>query len=272
MPKISIITVNLNNVNGLNKTIESVICQTFTDYEYLIIDGGSTDGSVDVIKKSANRITYWVSEPDNGIYNAMNKGILQAKGEYLQFLNSGDCLVNENILAKVFEIPRTDDIIYGHLNYVYDKGCIVHKMPEEQQLSLQYFFNHTIGHSSAFIARRLFNDNLYDESYMIGADKKFFIEKIVIKNCTVRHIDEVIVNFDTKGISSDPHYKARRNEEEDRTFSLLFPPCIVKDYEFYKNNSSYIRELGNIKRYKFSYFGFKILVRLTRFYQKYFSS
>jgi len=83
--KLSIITVNLNNAAGLQKTIESVITQTFTDYEYIIIDGGSTDGSVDVIKQHADKITYWVSEPDKGIYNAMNKGILQAKGEYCLF-------------------------------------------------------------------------------------------------------------------------------------------------------------------------------------------
>jgi glycosyltransferase involved in cell wall biosynthesis len=270
--KLSIITINLSNKDGLRKTIKSVVNQTYTDYEYIVIDGGSADGSVEIIKEYGEKITHWVSEPDNGIYNAMNKGILQAKGEYLQFLNSGDSLVNENILEKVFAIPRTADIIYGHMNYVYDKGIRVNKMPEKQQLSLQYFFNHTIAHSSAFIARRLFSDNLYDESYMIGADKKFFIERIIIQNCTVQHLDEIVVNFDTKGISSNPDYKARRNEEEDRTFSLLFPPRIVKDYKYYKHNSTDISELGNIKRYKFSYFGFKILVRLTRFYQKYFSS
>jgi len=269
--KLSIITINLNNASGLRKSIESVVTQTYTDYEYIVIDGGSSDGSADVIIKYANRITYWVSEPDKGIYNAMNKGILQANGEYLQFLNSGDCLVNENILAKVFETLRTDDIIYGHLNYVYEKGIRIHKMPEEKQLSLQYFFNHTIAHSAAFIARRLFSDNLYDESYMIGADKKFFIEKIIIQNCTVQNLDEVIVNFDTKGISSNPDYKVRKNEEEDRTFSLLFPPRIVKDYEFYKNSSSEIRALRNIKKYKVSYLGFRILMRLTQLYQKYLS-
>ncbi|MDR2910496.1 MAG: glycosyltransferase [Bacteroidales bacterium] len=94
--KLSIITINLNNVAGLQKTIESVVKQTFTDYEYIVIDGGSTDGSADIIKQHANKITYWVSEPDKGIYNAMNKGIRVAKGEYCLFLNSGDWLINSN--------------------------------------------------------------------------------------------------------------------------------------------------------------------------------
>ncbi len=118
MVKLSIITVNLNNSAGLRKTIESIVKQTFKDFEYIIIDGGSTDGSAEVIKEFADKITYWVSEPDKGIYNAMNKGILHAKGEYLLFLNSGDWLADDDLLSKVFCEPRTADIIYGHMNFV----------------------------------------------------------------------------------------------------------------------------------------------------------
>jgi len=113
-PKLSIITVNLNNAEGLRKTIESVVSQTYTDYEYIIIDGGSTDGCVEIIKQYEDKITYWVSEPDKGIYNAMNKGILKAKGEYCQFLNSGDWLIKESILHDIFSILPIADIIYGN--------------------------------------------------------------------------------------------------------------------------------------------------------------
>ena len=101
MPKLSIITINLNNAQGLEKTIKSVVSQTYSDYEYIIIDGASTDGSVDVIQEYRNKITYWVSEPDTGIYNAMNKGILKATGEYCQFLNSGDILVDNNVTERM---------------------------------------------------------------------------------------------------------------------------------------------------------------------------
>ena len=111
--KLSIITVNLNNLEGLKKTYESVVCQTFTDYEWLVIDGGSTDGSREFIEQHQNKFAYWCSEPDKGIYNAMNKGIVRAKGEYLNFMNSGDCFVKKETLAGVFGEERKVDILYG---------------------------------------------------------------------------------------------------------------------------------------------------------------
>ena len=100
--KLSIITINYNNREGLKRTIESVVNQTFTDFEWILIDGGSTDGSKELIEQYSNRFSYWVSEPDNGIYNAMNKGLRAAKGDYLQFLNSGDRLYNAQSLASCF--------------------------------------------------------------------------------------------------------------------------------------------------------------------------
>ena len=96
--KYSIITVNFNNKEGLLKTIESVIHQTFRDFEFIIIDGGSTDGSVDVLKEYSSQINYWVSEPDGGIYQGMNKGLRQAKGDYVNFMNSGDCFYSASVL------------------------------------------------------------------------------------------------------------------------------------------------------------------------------
>ena len=98
--KLSIITVNLNNLEGLKKTYESVVCQTFTDYEWLVIDGGSTDGSREFIEQHQDKFAYWCSEPDKGIYNAMNKGIVKAKGEYLNFMNSGDCFASSFVVAS----------------------------------------------------------------------------------------------------------------------------------------------------------------------------
>lgn len=111
--KLSIITINLNNKDGLEKTIESVVSQTFTDYEFIIIDGGSTKGDVELIKEYENKISYWVSEKDSGIYNAQNKGIKQARGEYLYFLNSGDALYENTTLEKVFKNDPHDPFICG---------------------------------------------------------------------------------------------------------------------------------------------------------------
>ena len=111
--QLSIITINYNNGDGLQRTIESVIKQNFKSYEYIVIDGGSTDKSIDVIKRNKNHINYWISEPDTGIYNAMNKGIRKATGEYLIMINSGDVLVNEDVLDTVFKKNNNSDIIYG---------------------------------------------------------------------------------------------------------------------------------------------------------------
>ena len=229
--KLSIITINLNNRTGLLRTIESVIHQTFTDYEYIVIDGGSTDGSVGVIKEFTDKITYWVSEPDKGIYNAMNKGTLQARGEYLQFLNSGDWLVDDMVLEKVFSVPRSADIVYGHLNLVNPGEIKVHKALNEEELSLAYFFNDTIAHPSSFLARRLFSDCLYDENLKIAADKKFLIEKIILQNCSIQQIDLVLVNFNTEGISHNASSREMVKSEHEKIFSQIIPHRIVKDYE-----------------------------------------
>ena len=111
MPKLSIITVNLNNREGLRKTAESVVSQTYKDYEWIVIDGGSTDGSKELIEQYAEHISYWVSEPDKGIYNAMNKGIRQAHGEYFLFLNSGDSLCDDDIVESFCVGNFKEDIV-----------------------------------------------------------------------------------------------------------------------------------------------------------------
>ena len=123
--KYSIITVNYNNKDGLRKTIESVIHQTFRDFEFIVIDGGSTDGSAEVLKEYDAQIDYWVSEPDNGVYYAMNKGTRQAHGDYLNFMNSGDCLYDEKVLEHLSAKGLSADIIVGrdyHFNETTQQG------------------------------------------------------------------------------------------------------------------------------------------------------
>ena len=111
--KYSIITINYNNCDGLEKTIQSVINQSYQNFEFIIIDGGSTDSSVEVIKKYSNKIDYWISEPDKGIYHAMNKGIIQAHGEYLNFMNSGDLFYDNDVLKDISIKIDLKDIIIG---------------------------------------------------------------------------------------------------------------------------------------------------------------
>ena len=112
MQKLSIITINYNNFEGLNRTLKSVINQNLKNFEYIVIDGGSTDGSKELIEKYADKISYWVSEPDRGIYHAMNKGIVKASGEYLLFMNSGDLFYNNFILNEVIDDISKYDLIY----------------------------------------------------------------------------------------------------------------------------------------------------------------
>lgn len=113
-PLISVVTVSYNAVTTIEKTILSVINQNYSNIEYIVIDGGSIDGTVDIIKKYADKITYWVSEPDKGIYDAMNKGIIVATGEWINFMNTGDTFYNENVFSEIFELNSyTEDVISG---------------------------------------------------------------------------------------------------------------------------------------------------------------
>jgi glycosyltransferase involved in cell wall biosynthesis len=232
MPHLSIITVNLNNSNGLRKTIESVINQTFTDFEYIIIDGSSIDGSVDVIREYASKVTYWITEPDIGIFNAMNKGIIQAKGEYLQFLNSGDWFPDVTILQKLFSVDYDSDILYGDANYIYENGIKkLHHVGPEEEITLAYFLKNTLAHQATFIRKHLFSSELYDENFKIVSDWKFFMDRIIFKNCSIKRIDLVIINFDMSGIGSQPSHLIIHNSEREKVISQLVPDRIAKDYK-----------------------------------------
>ncbi|MEB3375019.1 glycosyltransferase [Bacteroides sp. CR5/BHMF/2] len=133
MPQLTIITINRNDAQGLEKTLESIWeKQSFKNFEHIIIDGASTDNSINIIKKYASHLSYWVSEPDKGIYNAMNKGIIKAKGNYLLFLNSGDWLEND-ILTRVFKESFTEDIVYADL-YLYRNADDIQISPLSRQI------------------------------------------------------------------------------------------------------------------------------------------
>lgn len=225
--KLSIITINYNNRDGLLKTIESVMCQTFRDFEWIVIDGGSTDGSKELIEKYSSFFSYWVSEPDKGIYNAMNKGIKVAKGEYLQFLNSGDWLCDNTALERCFSHSFSADIVYGDLFFVNKNGNkYLNKYPEE--LSLRYFYKYSLGHNASFIKRSIIQPCLYDERYKIVSDWAFYLEQ-ALNSRSFKHINETITCFDTTGISSENEQMVL--EERDRVIDELLPSMLVKDYQ-----------------------------------------
>lgn len=242
--KYSIITVNYNNKDGLRKTIESVIHQSFRDFEYIIIDGGSTDGSADVLKEYDAQIDYWVSEPDKGIYNAMNKGIAQAKGEYLNFMNSGDCFYAPDILEKVASYNYETDFIVGrdyHFNEEIQKG---HVSILPSRTTMIHFFVATLDHQSSFIRRELFDNSPYDEGYRLVSDWIFFTEKIVRDGKQVQFIPDIICRREEGGLSEQQH---ERNKTEIKEFLHQFLPIGV--YEDYAT----LAKLDRISLYRFFY-------------------
>ncbi len=230
--KLSIITINLNNREGLERTIQSVISQTYTDFEYIIIDGGSTDGSVEVIQAlnpSIPQSFTWLSEPDTGIYNAMNKGIKLAKGEYLQFLNSGDWLYSDTVLEEVFALNRTEDILYGDDALFYNEQKTSFKT-YPSTLTGYLFYVGTISHEASFHKSTLF-DKPYNATYKIAADWDFQIQKIIFLNCSTYHIEKPIIYFDMTGISQNPAFANLQMEERQSILKKHFPAKILSDYD-----------------------------------------
>lgn len=198
--KLSIITINRNNKDGLEKTIRSVIAQTCRDYEYIVIDGASTDGSADIIRQYEKKISCWISEPDQGIYNAMNKGILQAHGDYCIFMNSGDCFHDPDVIAR-FEsyFNHRNAIVVGRITYLDDP---VGWCPDTRQTFRRYWGNH-LPHQASFIRRDLFEHiGLYSENYKIASDFCFFFKAILIEKATILVIDSPVAVQESKGISS----------------------------------------------------------------------
>lgn len=170
--------------------------------EYIVIDGNSTDISIKYIKEFEHRIDYWVSEPDTGIYNAMNKGVRAARGEFLLFLNSGDTLVSNDTLAKI--IPLLDSYIDIYSAYTLD--CLEGRLKRSyngtpEALHASQLFNHTLSHASTFIKRVLLVNRPYDEKYRIVSDHKFFLEAYLYDNIKYKQIKEDVSIFEGGGIS-----------------------------------------------------------------------
>lgn len=226
--KLSIITINYNNAFGLEKTIESVVNQTFQDYEYIVIDGGSSDSSVRVIKDHLTEISYWVSEKDNGIYNAMNKGILKAKSEYCLFLNSGDTLVSEDILTRIFDHRFEEDIIYCNAIFMREGKAIgEYKLPEK--LSLYFMLFNSICHQATFVRRMLLiQTGLYNESNKIVSDWEFVFRRVYKGDATFRHIPIALCNYEFEGLwNTNPEKTAL---EKQSVIDSILPQVVQNDF------------------------------------------
>lgn len=239
MPFYSIITINYNNRKGLSDTISSVLSQDYKDFEYIIIDGGSQDGSKDEINKVKKDLSYYCSEPDGGIYPAMNKGIDKAKGEYILFLNSGDTLHNKNVLQEMRNQMNDHlDIVSGYA--VLPNGNFLN---HHEKNVLMMLMLSTFSHQATFIKRKLFDKYRYDENEKIISDWKAWLQWVIIDKCTWKYVNTIVCNYNLDGISSSKQnwndiLKSRRESLE-----ILFPPLIVE--QLYKDSEYYLK--GHLK-------------------------
>jgi glycosyltransferase involved in cell wall biosynthesis len=258
--KLTIITINRDNKDGLESTIQSVINQSFLEWEFIIIDGASTDGSVELIEKYAleEKIDYWVSEPDKGVYSAMNKGVKKASGEYCLFLNSGDCLVNSEVLENAFNLDFTEDLVYGSI--IMSNGTRF-EYSNEKEISFRYFLTCTLPHSCTFIKTTLFQMiGDYDENLKIVSDWEFFLVAVCKYNVQIRKIPIVITLFDINGISSISSNKELILKEKELVLNRSFPRFL----EDYKRLDEIEKRLTWFKKNPL----FRVILKMVKYYNK----
>lgn len=231
MNTVSIITVNYNNVSGLNKTMQSVLSQTYKHLEYIVIDGSSSDGSVEYIEGQRKQLAYAVSEPDKGVFDAQNKGLLRATGDYVLVLNSGDELADTNVVSDVFANTQQSDIVYGNMIIAHADGkCETGFMPE--QITMEHMLRDTLWHPVSFVKNSFLHQvGLYDTSYRIVADYDWFLRAIFLHRATLKYTSRVIAIFYLGGISSDPANVTNIRYERRRAQLSIFDEQVVTDHE-----------------------------------------
>lgn len=263
--KLSIITINRNNAEGLEKTVQSVASQTLKEFEYIVVDGASTDGSVEVIKRYESQFEgrlKWVSEPDSGIYNAMNKGIRMAEGEYIQILNSADILAGDEVIEKMtdaLEKHSYPDILYGNMikdsvngKKIRDKGFAGRKP------TMFDFIHGTLNHDPAYIKRSLFQKfGYYREDLPITADWRWYVEAIPFGGVIPHYVDIDVTVFDMTGVS-ETQIEKREKERSDELERIL-PAGVLEDYY---NYGFAIEQYLRLKRHTFFY---RIVYVMERF-------
>lgn len=268
--QLSIITINRNNAKGLEKTMQSVASQSCKDLEYIVIDGASTDKSVDVIKNLESECANlkWVSEPDNGIYNAMNKGLRMASGEYVQILNSGDELASTNVverMLKALDEKDNPDILYGNMIKAFADGKRVRDCGFAGEVPTMYGFIHgTLNHDPVYIRRSLFDKfGYYREDLPITADWRWYVEAIPFGGVVPRYVDIDVTIFDMNGISETQI--ERREKERDEELQRILPIGVYKDYQNYCFPIEQVRRLQRHPlAYKLFYFVERVLFKLEK--------
>ena len=247
--KLSIITICKNDLSGLRKTVESVKVQSSKDFEFIVIDGASSDGTVDYLNENILSITKFVSEKDSGIYNAMNKGITLSSGEFCLFLNAGDYLADKNVLERVFSINHPEDLLYGNmLIETFDGQRKLGKMPKK--ITFLHMMEDTIWHPVSFIRRSLFERfGNYNENYKMVADYEFFLKIILVHKVKTFNLNFPISVFNLNGFSS---------KKENR--ELLTSERTIAQQQFFTSSEI---ENAKIKIEKNKKFIFRLIKKFT---------
>lgn len=253
--KLSIITINRNNAAGLEKTMQSVATQIFKEFEYIVIDGASTDGSVEVVKKYEPQFAClkWISESDKGIYNAMNKGLHMASGDYIQILNSADCLASDDVTERMLSAldkAGKPSILYGNMVKCFPDGRkLVDRCFAGQEITMLGMFTGTLNHDPAYIRRELFEKyGYYDETLKIVSDWKWYLQAIILGGEKPQYVDMNVTLFDMTGISETN--KELDKVERKQVLGQLFPKAILADYEKY---AFPIDQVKRLQRYPWAY-------------------
>lgn len=242
--KVSVITICFNSVSCIERTIKSVIEQSSDNYEYIIVDGKSTDGTVDIIRKYDSYITKWISEPDNGIYHAMNKGVAMATGEYCIFMNAGDAFFAEDILERVRpHLDGKNAIIMGNQIYV-SKNRYHHYGRHWKTVTLRSIFRDSLYHQSSFIKRTDLLNTPYDESLRMVSDWKLAHELLIQQNKSYKGIDINICLFDNDGITN--RQVELRTKECREVLDSMYPEKVQSDYFYDEIN---YKRWWNVTRY-----------------------
>ena len=209
--KVSIITISYNNLEGLKKTYDSIRRQTFADYEWIVIDGGSTDGTTEFLQEHSKELSFWCSEPDKGVYNAQNKGTKYARGEYSIYMNSGDSFFSDDVLENIFKKDIDADVIYGNWMLVFeDRETRVGVAPKVADLA--YFFDDNMCHQAMLIRTEAVKNRPYDESFRIYADWEEWLA-LYMQGKLFHRIDMIVCNFMVGGISTGDNASEKLKQE-----------------------------------------------------------
>lgn len=276
--KLSIITINYNNAEGLERTLNSVSAQSYGDIEHIIVDGASTDKSVDVIREYIQKVesgesrvksVIWSSEPDKGIYNAINKGIKKATGDYIQILNSGDLLTSNDIIEQMMAIlaeQNYPELLYGNAVDVND-GKRMSSHGPGIEYSLLSLYKATYPHDSTFFKSELFSEErygLYDENLRIVSDWKWYLQAIGLGDVKPLYVNIDVTLFDASGISSAN--KDLDKQERQQILKQVLPPAIYTDYEKYALPIEQYLRLKKYHLWGMVYFIERVLFKLEKWH------